>query len=116
MQANLTDIYSMRMRAMALGLLISTLFPCAAKSAGISGNSVLISWDGYLIAAEHVIAGCVSLNALSLGPVSAVGHDKTNDLALLKSNANNTAEPLPFSVAPTRLGDEFIAVGYQLQG
>ena len=105
-----------RMRATAVTLLICTLFPFAAKSAGISGNSVLISRDGYLITAEHVIAGCASLNAVSLGPVIALGHDKANDLALLKSNAKITAEPLPLRVAAVRLRDEVIAVGYPLQG
>jgi S1-C subfamily serine protease len=115
-QANLMYVYSMRMRAIAFALLISTLFSFAAKSAGISGNSVLISRDGYLITAEHVIAGCASLNALSIGPVIAVGHDKANDLALLKSNAKITAEPLPLSMAAIQRGDEVIAAGYPLQG
>jgi S1-C subfamily serine protease len=104
------------MRAVAFTLLICTLFPFAAKSADISGNSVLISRDGYLITAEHVIAGCASLNAVSLGPVIVVGYDKANDLALLKSNAKITAEPLPLSVAAVQLRDEVIAVGYPLQG
>jgi serine protease Do len=109
-------IWPMRNRATAFALLIYTLFPFAAKSAGISGNSVLISRDGYLITAEHVIAGCASLNAVSIGPVIAVGHDKANDLALLKSNAKITAEPLPLNVAAVQLRDEVIAVGYPLQG
>jgi len=106
----------MRNRATAFALLICTLFPFAAKSTGISGNSVLISRDGYLITAEHVIAGCASLNAVSIGPVNAVAHDKANDLALLKSNAKITAEPLPLNVVAVRLRDEVIAVGYPLQG
>ena len=106
----------MSIGASAFVLLICTLFPFAAKSAGISGSSVLISWDGYLITAEHVIAGCASLNAVNIGPVIAVGHDKVNDLALLKSNANITVEPLPLSMAAVRLGEEVIAVGYPLQG
>jgi serine protease Do len=101
----------MRMRAAAL--LICTLFPFAAKGAG---SSVLISRDGYLITNEHVIAGCASLNAVSIGPVIAVGHDEGNDLALLKSNAKITGEPLPLSTAAARLGEEVIAVGYPLQG
>ena len=106
----------MRMRATALALLICVLFPFAANSAGISGNSVLISRDGYLITAEHVIAGCASMNAVSIGPVIAVGHDKANDLALLKSNAKITTEPLPLSTTAVRRGDEVIAVGYSLRG
>ena len=115
-EANLMYVYSMRMRAIALALIICTLFSFAAKSEGISGNSVLVSQDGYLITAEHVIAGCASLNAVSLGPVIAVGHDKANDLALLKSNSKITAEPLPLSVAAVQLRDDVIAVGYPLQG
>lgn len=101
------------MRIRAAALLICTLFPFAAKGAG---SSVLISSDGYLITNKHVIAGCASLNAVSIGPVIAVGHDEGNDLALLKSNAKITAEPLPLSTAATRLGEEVIAVGYPLQG
>ena len=106
-------IWSMRMCATTFAWLICALFPVAAKSAG---NSVLISQDGYLITAEHVIAGCNSLNAVSIGPVTAMGHDKENDLALLKSNEKITAEPLPLSMAAVRPGDEVIAVGYPLQG
>src|SRR3974390_3636136 len=106
----------MRVGASAVVLLICALFPFAGKRAGISGSSVLISWDGYLITAEHVIAGCALLNAVNIGPVIAVGHDKVNDLALLKSNANITAEPLPLSTAAVRLGEEGIGVGYPLQG
>jgi S1-C subfamily serine protease len=106
----------MRMRAIAFALLICVLFTLAANSAGISGNSVLISSDGYLITAEHVIAGCASMNAVSIGPVIAVGHDKANDLALLKSNVKIAAEPLPLSMAPVRPGDEVTAVGYPYQG
>jgi S1-C subfamily serine protease len=106
----------MRNRAPAFALLICTFFPFAANSAGISGNSVLISWDGYLITAEHVISGCASLNAVSIGPVIAVGHDKANDLALLKSIEKITAEPLSLSMAALRVGDEVIAIGYPLQG
>ena len=104
------------MRATAFALLICVFFPFAANSAGVSGNSVLISRDGYLITAEHVIAGCASMNAVSIGPVIAVGHDKANDLALLKSNAKITTEPLPLSIAPVRPGDEVIAAGYPYQG
>ena len=106
----------MRIGASALVFLICTLFSFTAKSGGILGSSVLISRDGYLITAEHVIAGCASLNAVSIGPVIAIGHDKLSDLALLKSNAKIIAEPLPLSMAAVRLGEEVIAVGYPLQG
>jgi S1-C subfamily serine protease len=105
----------MRIGASALVLLICTLF-FTAKNGGILGSSVLISRDGYLITAEHVIAGCTSLNAVNIGPVIAVGHDKANDLALLKLNASITAEPLPLSMVAVQLGEEVIAVGYPLQG
>jgi S1-C subfamily serine protease len=91
-------------------------FSFTAKSGDILGSSVLISRDGYLITAEHVIAGCTSLNAVNIGPVIAVGHDKANDLALLKLNASITAEPLPLSMAAVRVGEEVIAVGYPLEG
>ena len=101
------------MKIRAAALLICTFFPFVAKGAG---SSVLIARDGYLITNEHVIAGCASLNAVSIGPVIAVGHDQGNDLALLKSNAEITAEPLPLSTTATRLGAEVIAVGYPLQG
>jgi len=101
------------MKIRAAALLICTFLPFAAKGAG---SSVLVAKDGYLITNEHVIAGCATLNAVSIGPVTAVGHDQANDLALLKSNAEITAEPLPLSTAATRLGAEVIAVGYPLQG
>ena len=100
------------MKISAAALLICTFFPFAAEGAG---SSVLIARNGYLITNEHVIAGCASLNAVSIGPVIAVGRDQANDLALLKSNAEITAEPLTLSTAATRLGAEVIAVVYPLQ-
>ena len=103
-------------RAAAFTLLICTLYSFVAKGAGISGSSVLISRDGYLITAEHVIAVCASLNAVNIGPVIVVGRDKANDLALLKLNASIAAEPLPLSMAAVRQGEEVIAVGYPLKG
>ena len=106
----------MRIGASALVLLICTLFSFTAKSGGILGSSVLISRDGYLITAEHVIAVCASLNAVNIGPVIVVGRDKANDLALLKLNASIAAEPLPLSMAAVRQGEEVIAVGYPLKG
>ena len=106
----------MRIGASALVLLICTLFSFTATSGGILGSSVLISRDGYLITAEHVIAVCASLNAVNIGPVIVVGRDKANDLALLKLNASIAAEPLPLSMAAVRLGEEVIAVGYPLEG
>jgi S1-C subfamily serine protease len=106
----------MRIGASALVLLICILFSFTAKSGGILGSSVLISRDGYLITAEHVIAGCASLNAVNIGPVIAVGHDKANDLALLKLNASISAELLSLSMAAVQLGEEVIAVGYPLEG
>ena len=106
----------MRIGASALVFLICTLFSFTAKSGGILGSSVLISRDGYLITAEHVIAVCASLNAVNIGPVIVVGRDKANDLALLKLNASIAAEPLPLSMAAVRLGEEVIAVGYPLEG
>ena len=109
-------VLSMRIGASALVLLICTLFSFTAKSGGILGSSVLISRDGYLITAEHVIAVCASLNAVNIGPVIVVGRDKANDLALLKLNASIAAEPLPLSMAAVRLGEEVIAVGYPLEG
>ena len=106
----------MRIGASALVFLICTLFSFTAKSGGILGSSVLISRDGYLITAEHVIAVCASLNAVNIGPVIVVGRDKANDLALLKLNASIAAEPLPLSMAAVRQGEEVIAVGYPLKG
>src|SRR5262245_44483779 len=106
-------IWSMKMYATTFVCLICVLFPVAAKSAG---NSVLISQDGYLITAEHVIAGCTSLSAVSIGPVITMAYDKEDDLALLKSDGKINAEPLPLSMTGVRPGDEVIAVGYPLQG
>lgn len=95
---------------------IATNAPAHPPEVVSSGSSVLVSQEGYLITNEHVIAGCASLNAVGVGPVTAVGHDKINDLALLKSNTKIAAEPLPLSATAARLGEEVIAIGYPLQG
>ena len=93
----------MKMRVPGFALLICTLFPFAAKGAGILGSSVLISRDGHLITGEHVIAGCASLNAVGIGPVIAVGHDapRFETFATISAISRHRAEPEIGSVPPT---------------
>ena len=108
-------IWSMKICAAALScLILAFLISFPAKGAG---SSVLIR-KGRLpdYEANMSLRDATSLNAVSIGPVIAVGHDQANDLALLKSNAEITAEPLPLGTAAIRPGAEVIAVGYPLQG
>jgi S1-C subfamily serine protease len=89
---------------------VATNAPAHPTEVVSSGSSVLVSQEGYLITNEHVIAGCASLNAVGIGKVIVAGQHKINDLALLKSNTKSSAEPLPLSTSPTRLGQEVIGV------
>jgi serine protease Do len=74
--------------------------PSTRSSAGL-GTGFIIRADGLIVTNAHVVAGATSISVMlrdgTTYPATQVGTDETNDLAVLRVNANN----LP--VAP--LGD-----------
>ncbi len=82
-----------------------------------SGTGFYVSRDGHILTNAHVVRDCtrVEVNGPNgLGPVRLVAQDRTNDLALLKS------ESTPLKIAAVRMGvrlGEGVAVfGYPLSG
>lgn len=95
---------------------VATAVPTHKAVVASTGSSVFIASENYLITNEHVVSGCASLNAVGIGRVIAVAHDKSNDLALLKSDTKIASDPLPITSGAARLGEEVVAIGYPLQG
>jgi serine protease Do len=78
------------------------------------GAGVLISADGQILTAYHVVYGATRLVAVGADkkqyPLSVVGFDDQHDLALLKINVSGAAF-VPLSAQPPRIGQAALAIG-----
>ena len=80
-----------------------------------SGTAFLVSDQGHLLTNAHVVTDCKTVSVGSFGFVQIVDIDKTNDLALLKTDIKISARPLPLAETSPLLGEEVIALGFPLQ-
>jgi len=88
-------------------------------AAASSGSGFFVDRNGHLLTNYHVIDGCHSLRAEIGGEsrtLSVVSFDRSNDLALLKSEGVATAAATFSENRSARLGQSIIAVGYPLRG
>lgn len=81
-----------------------------------TGSGVIISSDGYIVTNNHVIAGArdleITLNNNKKYKAELIGADKTNDIALLKIDADEQLPYTPFADSDNiRLGEWVLAVG-----
>ena len=78
------------------------------------GSGVLISADGSLLTAYHVVYGSARLEAVTLDKkhykISVVGFDEPHDLALLKINISGAAF-VPLAAQTPRIGQAALAIG-----
>ncbi|WP_407569965.1 S1C family serine protease [Deinococcus altitudinis] len=78
------------------------------------GSGVLISADGSILTAYHVVFGASRLEAVTLDkrhyPVTVVGFDEPHDLALLKINIAG-APFVPLALVAPRVGQAALAIG-----
>lgn len=81
-----------------------------------TGSGVIISPDGYIVTNNHVIEGAseieITLNNQKKLKATLVGADKTNDIALLKVDADFDLPNLPFGNSDNiKVGEWVLAVG-----
>ncbi|MBB4235465.1 trypsin-like peptidase domain-containing protein [Rhizobium esperanzae] len=87
---------------------------CLADSPTSSGTGFAITTDGWLLTNAHVVQGCMRIEVKGKGDAVDPRIDATNDLALVKVNAVEALKPLVFRHAPTRLGEDILAIGFPL--
>ena len=78
------------------------------------GSGAIISTDGYIVTAYHVVQDVNKVRIKFSSGIELEGrlisYDASNDVALLKIEGSGF-QPIPFSMEPTGLGDEVIAIG-----
>ena len=81
-----------------------------------TGSGVIISADGYIVTNNHVIDGArdleITLNNNKKYEAKLIGADKTNDIALLKIDADEDLPFTPFADSDNiQIGEWVLAVG-----
>ncbi len=83
------------------------------------GTGFFVTRDGILITNDHVVAGCTALTAeTSAGlsvPAKDIGHDRSDDLALLKIEQSVPVAAI-FRDNDVEEGERVAAIGYPDQG
>ena len=89
--------------------------PSEATSAG---SGFILSEDGYIITNYHVVEGASSIEVITHDgteyPATLVGHDSTNDLAVLDVEAEGLPAALLGSSTDLVIGDMVVAIGNPL--
>ncbi len=107
------------MRVVGRAFLTALLMSAAATNARAeeprsSGTGFTVTGDGWLMTNAHVVEGCERIEVKGRGIASDPRIDSTNDLALIKLSSDKPWTPLTFRRAPTRLGEDIVAIGYPL--
>ena len=83
-----------------------------------SGSGFIMSEDGYVVTNFHVVEGATSVNVVLYDgkslPAQLVGYDSTNDIALLKVEANGLSPVVLGSSDDLIVGDQVVAIGNPL--
>ena len=86
--------------------------------ASSSGSGFILSDDGYVVTNYHVIEGAKSVSVILHNdaeyPAEIVGHDATNDIAVLKVEAEDLPAAGIGSSAALNIGDMVAAIGNPL--
>lgn len=97
--------------------LTTNIFGQTSETAS-SGTGFVISEDGYIISNYHVVAGATKLSVITAdgGEYNArlVGYDETNDISVLKIEANGLKHVLMGSSDALVTGDQVAAIGNPL--
>ena len=83
-----------------------------------SGSGFILTEDGYVVTNYHVIEGATSVDVIlhddTEYPAEVVGHDATNDIAVLKVEAENLPAVALGSSGALNIGDMVAAIGNPL--
>jgi len=102
-------------RIVMVGVLaVAAVVGAAAEEPKSSGTGFAVAADGWLMTNAHVVDGCDRVEVKGSGVATDPRIDATNDLALIKVNADTPMVPLTFRRAPIRLGEDIVAIGYPL--
>ncbi|ARO31010.1 peptidase PDZ domain-containing protein [Rhizobium sp. NXC14] len=87
---------------------------CLADGPTSSGTGFAVTTDGWLLTNAHVVQACKRIEIKGRGDAADPRIDATNDLALVRVDAAKPLQPLVFRRAPTRLGEDILAIGFPL--
>ncbi len=83
-----------------------------------SGSGFIISADGYVVSNYHVVQGATQIDVSTVSGETyeafVVGYDETNDVALLKIEAENMPYAVLGSSDALAVGDQVVAIGNAL--
>ena len=83
-----------------------------------SGSGFILTEDGYVITNYHVVEGAASIDVITHDgteyAATLIGHDSTNDLAVLKVEATGLAAATLGSSNNLMIGDMVVAIGNPL--
>lgn len=85
----------------------------------VAGSGFVVSEDGYILTNYHVIEGATKISVTFANnktyTAEIVGMDKTNDVAVIKLNSDETFKPVVFGDSESiEIGEDVVAVGNPL--
>ena len=113
-------VYSQNVQAVVLITceLTTTSYFGQTTTGESSGSGFIISEDGYVVTNYHVVEGATAVTVSTYGgeeyPAMLVGYDKTNDVAVLKVEAQGLPYAKLGSSESLAVGDQVVAIGNPL--
>lgn len=102
----------------AISSTIQTTGFYGTSTGSASGSGFIFSSDGYVVTNYHVVEGATTVNVIlhdgTEYPAEVVGHDSTNDLAVLKIDADGLIAAAIGKSADLIIGDMVVAIGNPL--
>ncbi len=113
------QVYAKNVRSVVLIEATVTADLYGQTATGVStGSGFILSREGYVITNFHVVEGATSVNVIlhddSVHPAALVGYDSTNDIAVLKIEANGLDAVTLGSSDDLIVGDQVVAIGNPL--
>ena len=113
------QVYAQNVQAVvAISNEATTNFYGQVSQTASSGSGFIISADGYVVSNYHVVQGATRLTVLTYEgtehEAELVGYDATNDIALLKIQAENLPSVELGSSDAMAVGDQVVAIGNPL--
>ena len=97
---------------------ITTNFWGYSTTSAASGSGFIISADGYIITNHHVIEGSSAITVAAFDGTTydakLIGYDESNDIAVLKVEAENLAPVVLGDSDNMNVGDSVVAIGNPL--